>query len=169
MVSSGIGLDAAAFLGTQEIQSSKRRLPRLPKRLSYMLMGIWKLFRFVPVRGYLVLDGTKKIEFNHIYFVSVHIHPYEGGGFRFAPKANGSDGMLEVCVVHNSSRMGVLAAVADAFWGRAGRRRGVRYYGCREIWIHVDVPMQVHADEENCYSQTDIHLRCIEKKIQMIL
>ena len=119
------------------------------------------------MRGYLLLDGTRKVEFNHIYFISAHIHPYEGGGFRFAPKADGSDGLLEVCVVHNSSKMGLIPVLVDAFLGKAGHHRGVRFYECREVRIHVDRPMPVHTDGENCYCQTDIHFRCIEKAIRM--
>ena len=169
IVSSGIGLDAAVSYRLLEIQNKSGFRPWIPKRLAYLLLGIQILLHWVPPKGYLILDGTRKIEFNHIYFISIHVHPYEGGGFLFAPMADGADGMLEMCVVHNSTKQGVLISGINAFLGKGGYRRGVRYYSCREAWIHVDAPMMVHVDGENAYSQTDIHVRCIEKKVRMIV
>lgn len=117
----------------------------------------------------MVLDGVKKVEFNHIYFIASHIHPFEGGGFRFAPKADYSDGYLEVCVVHNAAKRRLVPILLDALFGRMGHHRGVRFYGCREVQIHTERPMPVHVDGESCFAQTDIHLRCVEKKIRMMV
>ncbi len=174
-VSSGMGLDAAICHDRLEFQKKARRNQksrrsfRLPGRLVCMLLGIRQFFRTRPVKGYLILDGTRKVEFNHIYFISAHIHPYEAGGFRFAPKADGSDGLLEVCVVHNSSRLGLVPVLVDALLGKTASHRGVRFYGCKEAQIHAERPVPVHADGENCYIQTDIHVRCIEKTIRMLV
>lgn len=177
-VSSGLGLDAAVCHSLAESRDRARKRmicrrgwagPGISGRLIYLLPGIKEFLKAAPVKGYLLLDGTKKVEFNHIYFISAHIHPFEGGGFRFAPGADGSDGLLEVCVVHNSSKQGLLPVMTDALLGKAVHHRGVRFYGCREVRIHVDCPMPVHVDGEDCYCQTDIHLRCIEKTLRVIV
>ncbi len=172
-VSSGLGFDAAVCHDLLNIRSrnrecyGKRRL--LPENFVYVLLGARQWLRAVPVKGFLLLDGSRKVEFNHIYFISAHIHPYEGGGFRFAPKADGSDGLLEVCVVHNSSKLGLIPVFWDALLGKSAHHKGVRFYECREVQVHVEKPVPVHADGEDCYCQTDIHLRCIEKSIRMIV
>lgn len=167
-VSSGIGLDAAVCHNL--LDSARKNRPRLfGGRVRYVLLGIWQLVCAKPAKGYLVLDGVKKVEFNHIYFISSHIHPFEGGGFKFAPKADYSDGLLEVCVVHNSLKYRLIPLLLDALLGRMGHHRGVRFYRCREVSIHVDRPMPVHVDGESCYCQTDIHLRCVEKKLRMMV
>ncbi|MCI8659014.1 MAG: diacylglycerol kinase family lipid kinase [Lachnospiraceae bacterium] len=175
-VSSGMGLDAAVChslrerRGRRQTKAGRRwACPRASGKLLYILPGLWQYIKAAPVKGYLLLDGTKKVEFNHIYFISAHIHPFEGGGFRFAPKADGTDGLLEICVVHNSSKQGLLPVLTDALLGKAVHHRGVRFYGCQEVRIHVERSMPVHADGEDCYCQTDIHLRCIEKRLQVIV
>ena len=33
----------------------------------------------------------------------MHVQPYEGGGFRFAPKADPGDGLLDICAVTDTS------------------------------------------------------------------
>lgn len=167
-VSSGIGLDAAVCHDL--LDSARRNRPRLfGGRLRYIVLGVRQLILAKPAKGYLVLDGVKKVEFNHIYFVSSHIHPFEGGGFKFAPKADYSDGQLEVCVVHNSAKHRMIPVIVDAMIGRVGHHRGVRIYRCREVFVHVERPMPVHVDGESCYCQTDIHLRCVEKKLRMMV
>lgn len=168
-VSCGIGLDAAVCQRIAEARSRRRRGRLSGGRLSYVFPGIRQLFTSSPAKGYLVLDGVRKVEFNHIFFVTACIHPYEGGGFKLAPNADGGDGVLEVCVAHNASRLGLLPVLVDAFFGRSGYHRGIRFYSGKELQVHVERPMAVHADGEGCYAQTDIHLRCIEKKIRMIM
>ncbi|MDD3251520.1 MAG: diacylglycerol kinase family lipid kinase [Lachnospiraceae bacterium] len=169
MVSSGIGLDAAVCHNLLDLSRRHQGWPGICGRFAYIFLGIKQLALAKPVKGFLLLDGIKKVEFNHIYFVSSHIHGYEGGGFKLIPKADYSDGLLDLCVIHNSSKLRVFPVLMDALCGRIGHARGVRFYQCREVTIHVERPMPVHVDGESCLSQTDIHLRCVEKKLRMIV
>ncbi len=167
-VSSGIGMDAAVCYSLHDLQCRpQKKLPGLG-RLSYVALGIRHFLFAKPSKGYLILDGVKKVEFNHIYFVSCHIHPYEGGGFLFAPKADGSDGLLEVCVAHHSAKRKLFPALLSALMKRAGHHRGLHHYQCREVQIHLENPMSVHVDGEYCMCHSDIHLRCVEKKLRMM-
>ena len=110
---------------------------------------------------------VQKIEFNHIYFISVHIHPYEGR-FCFAPQANYSDGRLAVCVAHSKGKGQLLGFLMGAMTRKLKKYKGVRHLECREIMIHLDRPLAVHADGESCCMQKDIQLRCIQKKLRVI-
>ncbi len=168
-VSTGIGLDAAVC---QEISESRIRkvLSRFHlEKLSYALIGIKQFLFARPVKGYLILDGVQKVEFNHIYFISAHIHPYEGGGFRFASGADPCDGKLTVCVIHHGKKSKLIPVLVDTFFGRRCRRPGLRSYACDEVEIHMDRPMAVHADGENCSEQREIHVRCIPQKLRMMV
>lgn len=169
MVCSGIGLDGAVYHNFLDIRRKKKNRTLALGRLGYLFLSIRQLFRAEPVKGYLVLDGVKKVEFNHIYSISTHIHPYDGGGLRLAPKADGADGRLEVCVLHNSRKTDMLPLLIGGLFGRIGRCRGMRFYSCSEVKIHVDEPRAVHVDGESCFSQTDIQLQCIERKLRVIL
>lgn len=169
MVSSGIGLNGAVFHNFLDIRSADKCRRITIGRVGYLLLVLKNLMLTGPVKGYLILDGQKKVEFNHIYSISVHIHPYEGGGVKVAPKADGEDGRLEVLVVHNIRKTDLLPLVAGVLAGRVGPHRGMRYFSCKEVQIHVDAPRAVHVDGESCFSQTDIQLRCISRKIRMII
>lgn len=164
LVSSGIGYDAAI---TQSVHSKKNTRIRLP-RLSYIIEGILGFFKFHTSSGYIILDNSQRHEYGHMFFVSAHIHQYEGGGFRFAPKALNSDGLLTLCVVHASSKRKLFKILLSSKLGNHLKYAGVRSYDCRELTVHSDRPLPVHADGEGCYMQNDIRIECIKGKLKFI-
>ncbi len=169
MISAGIGMDGAVChnLACSRIKQTLNRLHA--GKLSYWVMGIRQLATSYPVKGYLLLDGTQRVELNHIYFISAHIHAYEGGGFKFAPSADPCDGKLTLCVVHHSGKLKLIPFLVSSLLGHQKKYRGVRSYQCREVEIHTERPMPVHVDGESCMNQKDIHLRCIQGKVRMIV
>lgn len=121
MVSSGIGFDAAVCHRLLD-KSGTGGLRQILGRGRYILAGLKQLLTAKASRGHLILDGVRRVEFNHIYFVSVHNHGSEGGGFLFAPKAVCDDGELELCVAHTASKLRLFPVLFDAYRGHLGRR-----------------------------------------------
>lgn len=169
IVSAGIGLDAAVChsLLYQKPGFLRKHVP-LPES-GYLTAGLWQLLKAKPSKGYILLDRARKVEFNHIYFISAQIHPSEGGGFCFAPKTDPGDGKMTVCVVSHSSKLGLVPIFLRARLCLFSKKKGVRSYECREALIHTERPMAVHTDGESCQYQSDLEIRCIEKKIKMIV
>lgn len=168
-VSAGIGMDAAVC---QNVLVSRKRglLCRLHLgRAAYFLVGIRQLILAKPSKGYLLLNGVQKVEFNHAYFISAHIHPYEGGGFKFAPEADCGDGKLSICVMNNRKKRKVVPVLFNSFLGRKSLNKGIRFYSCEEAVVHMDQPMAVHVDGESCFCHKDVQLSCIGRKLRMII
>lgn len=168
LVSAGIGFDGAVCQAMVESAPSQGRLPFWPRRLSYIKAALCQLLRCRPCKGYILLDGVKKVEFNHIVFISCHIQPYEGGGLKLAPGADGSDGRLAVCVASHSSRSRLLSVFASAFLGRGRAVKGIRRYECGEVQIHTERPLPVHADGESCGQQAGLQVACVPRKIRVV-
>lgn len=168
MVSAGIGLNGAVCHNM--IYAHPKGIWKCfhLKKAPHFICGVKQLFKARPVRGYILLDGTKRVEFNHIYMIAVQNHACEGGGFRLAPKADCSDGSLEVCVLSHSSKREVLSILIRAWLGRS-YNRGVRIFNCREVQIHTERPMAVHVDGESCFSQSELEIRCIERAVRVIV
>lgn len=167
IVSAGIGLDAEVC---QHMQRSaiKNICNRIHlRRLSYRILGFIQYLKEKPIRGYILLDGTRRVEFNYIYFISAQIQPCEGGGFWFAPKADSSDGNLEVCIVSHASKRQVLGTLLRALFQRS-HNRGLRCFSCREVQIYTERPMAVHVDGESCQYQSNLEVRCIERKLKIV-
>lgn len=168
-VSAGMGLDAAVCAGIHDSALGRLLKCLHLERFSYIILGIVQLFWAKPVKGYIVLDRVKKIEFNHIYFMSAHIHPYEGGGFRFAPGADGSDGKLSVCVVSHGNKRKLMNTLVSALFGRRKEIRGIRRYECREVAFYAERSLPVHTDGEFCGVWERLEASCIGKKIRLII
>ena len=153
IVSAGIGLDAEVC---QHMQRSaiKNICNRIHlRRLSYRILGFIQYLKAKPIRGYILLDGTRRVEFNYIYFISAQIQPCEGGGFWFAPKADSSDGNLEVCIVSHASKRRCLEPCSGRCSGApttggfgasaAGRSRSTRNARWQFTWTaRLSVPEQ---------------------------
>ncbi len=169
VVSSGIGMDAAVCGNIAEVRARQTGRGIFLGKWNYLVLGIRQLILAKPVKGCLILDSTKKVEFNHIYFISAHIHPYEGGGFLFAPGADPSDGQLDVRVVHQDRKLRLVPILLGALLGSRRNHPGSRLYTCREAEIRLDRPMAVHYDGESCARQQELQLRCISSKIRMIV
>lgn len=169
IVSAGIGMDAAVCHNLLYSRMRKFFNRTHAVRLCYVMTGIKQLLLARPTKGYIILDGAKKVEFNYIYFIAAQLHPSEGGGFRFAPKADYSDGKIDLCIVSHPSRVHMIPVLLKSLFLRTTKNKGIRIYQCREATIHTDRPMAVHADGESCLYQSDLDIRCIERKVRMIV
>ncbi len=167
-VCAGLGMDASVSRGLLELQEKKPiRLLGLEKSACF-LIGVKKLIRAKPVKGYIVLDRTRKVEFNHIYFISAHILPYEGG-FRLAPQAGGNDGQLSICVVNHGSKWRLFSIMLRALFFRKKGRTGIRTYKCQEAYIHVERPLASHVDGEDSGIWSDLQAQCIARRLRVIV
>ncbi len=167
IMSAGIGLDAELYLNADEKKEASKLLTLRMLKKWYSKLSI--LFSSGSSKGYVLIDGFKKIEFNHIFFISSHIHPYSLGGLRLAPKADNLDGELTICIVHQRSKLRLLRIMLSAVFGNHLKYAGVRNYDCNELKIHLESPMSVHTDGRQCGKCTDIHLHCVKQKLKFLI
>lgn len=168
LLSAGIGPEGA--FQDRDFRQGRGRILRWLHMDEFldMIVGIKQILKFTPVKGYLLLDGTKKVEFTRLYFITANIHPIASGGFKMAPRPSYGDGKLAVCVIHGIAKYHLIPLCLRAKWWNLNKERGVRYYECREAAIHLEEPRPVHVDGVNCPGQTDLHIRCIERKLRLI-
>lgn len=166
-VSCGIGFDASVCHGMLYTKWKKILNAVHLGKLSYIIVGLKELVCMKTVNGYLELDG-ERIELKKLAFVSFHVQPYEGGGFKFAPKADCQDGRLELCVMAGGSRLELVPVLLNALFGRSKDSAHVHHYSCRTAKIHLDKPCHVHTDGEVYDQQTDIVVADSGRKINLI-
>lgn len=71
-----------------------------------------------------------------------------GNGARIAPDAQLDDGLLDLVVVEERSRLATIANVPRLFTGGVARIRGVSISRIRAATVQADEPMTVHVDGE---------------------
>jgi len=168
-VSCGIGYDAGVC-ETMDRLGMKHTLSKVKlQKQAYIMLGAVDILRTKPVKGYVIIDDDRRVEFSDIIFISVHNHVTEGGGKKFAPQADYQDGILNVCVMHTKSKVHFATILAKGIGGNHPKEQGVRLFDCKSIRIHSEQPLAVHTDGELFEHQTDIEVTCVERKLKIIV
>lgn len=163
----GIGLDAAICHNLLCCQARNHMGRFHMTKLLNLILGLKQLMLAKPVKGYLVLDGVKKVEFNYIYFITFRI------GTEKIKKKKGQEqaenhGKMTVYVANSSQKRKMVPIMKDVIMGTRKKERGIRIFECSEASIHLERPLAVHVDGESCMCQQDMEVRCIPKRIQFI-
>lgn len=167
-VSLGLGLDAAIC---HEVLSS--RLKRLLNRihlgkLIYFLIAFKQLLLYNPGTLSLELDGNRKFTYGNAWFAVVMNQSTEGGGLRLCPNARPNDGILDVCVVANVSRLKIALLLPTAFFGLHTHIRGVHIFRCKCISIHSNTSCPVHLDGESAGNRYSVSVFTENKTLKVI-
>jgi YegS/Rv2252/BmrU family lipid kinase len=168
-ISAGIGYDAAVC---QEVLATpaKKVFNRLGLgKLIYLYVALKQLLFLNPAPMTICLDGQRKYNFRKVYFTAVMNQKYEGGGFKFCPRAKYNDGILDVIIVEGMSRLKVLACLPTAFFGKHTHFKGIHILRCKSIEINSAVPAAVHKDGESGGIQGRIYVSLEDKPVKIIL
>ena len=166
-VSCGIGFDAAVC---EEANRSriKERLNRIGLgKLAYLGVALKQLFSAKSVSCRLSLNG-EEITIRKFLFVACMIHKYEGGGFMFAPNADSSDGLLDLCAVGSIPKLLILFALPTAFFGKHYIFRGIDAYQADSVRIRTTSPLWLHTDGEVPDRYDDIMVTCQKGVLNII-
>lgn len=169
IVSTGIGYDAAV---TSECNISpvKKLLNKFHLgKLAYLLIGIKHIFIRKTEDMTVTIDDHAPVTFKNVFFISVHNHPYEGGGFAFAPDAVPSDGLLDLCVIHGLNKLQLIPVLLASMKGKHTRFKGADTIRCRSVRVTCAVPQPMHADGESCGRHTGFEARVCPHSFNMLL
>lgn len=164
----GIGLDAAIchnlLCSSFKTQMSRVRMDRV----HHFAIGLRQLALAKPVKGYIVFDNVKRVELDHIYFITFHVCEGEKKKKKSSSQAENEDGKMRVYVANSSRKSKMIPILFDIVMGVRRKERGIRVFECSEASVHLNRPLAVHVDGESCMCQKDIEIRCIPKRIRMI-
>jgi diacylglycerol kinase (ATP) len=136
----GIGFDgqvAAAMLDRRGWQAG---------RAGYLLTTLAELRRYANRRVALVVDGAASV--HDVLLVAIANGAYYGGGMRIAPEARPDDGLLDICVVGDISRMTAVRQLPNLYRGTHVRHPQVSTYTGRTVELDGDATTLLHLDGE---------------------
>jgi YegS/Rv2252/BmrU family lipid kinase len=138
-------LDAAATGFDGQVNRLANRLP-LRGRPRYVGATLLRLPFSRPSRFTIELDGDRLD--TTAWMVTVTNGPTYGGGLRIAPAARMDDGRLDVVVVGQMSRLGLLRALPTVFDGSHIDNPAVVAYQGKRLTVTVSPAVPVYADGE---------------------
>jgi YegS/Rv2252/BmrU family lipid kinase len=138
----GVGFDAEVAAAMSEPGH------RLGGTTGYLLGVLAVLRRYRPRALRLRVDDT---EFTgRVMMVALANAPFYGGGMQVAPTADPSDGLLDVIVIQEVSRLRFLAQFPRVFRGTHVTDPAVKQFRGRVLTIEGDADTHVMADGEPC-------------------
>lgn len=169
LVSAGIGFDAAVCAGVNG-SALKKVLSKLGlSKLSYLLIALKILFTEKKAACTVTMDdGVRSHHMDRAMFAAVMIERYEGGGFMFAPNADASDGLFDLCMIGDISVPRFLISLPKAKRGTHFSIKGADHALAGKVTIHTDLPLYVHADGDVIARATDITFTCLQQVLQLL-
>ncbi len=145
-ISSGLGFDAAIC---QEVEVSSMK-PMLNKiglgKLVYIAVALHLIFATEKTAARLITDGREK-KMNLLFAVAMN-QKYEGGGFKFAPDAEDTDGQLDICAADDLSQWDFFRIFPYAYSGKHVRFKGVSIHRTADCELITEEAKWVHTDGE---------------------
>jgi len=114
--------------------------------LGYIVCVTKALKSFKPFEVEITIDGDTWRE--RVMMVTVANAPFYGGGMKIAPDANMNDGVLDICIVKEISKLELLWEFPKVFKGTHIYHPRIMIKSGRRIRLTSDEPRNIYADGE---------------------
>jgi diacylglycerol kinase (ATP) len=133
----GIGLDGWANYYASQYQNVRGQ--------AVYVLGILKaVYHFRGSNMRLIIDEEKMDK--QLLMVTVCNGPEEGGGFKVAPGASNSDGLIDLLTIEKMSVARILWYLPKFLFQPGKKLKGVRRVRCKKVTIESETPVAVHCD-----------------------
>lgn len=133
----------------------------------YALALLRALPRFKAAQFEVTLDNGTPRRFTG-YSVAAANSKQFGGGMLLAPNASLTDGLLDVVIIEDMSKLRFLALAPTVFSGRHVRKRGVDVVRGRELHISASERFILYADGE-AIAELPVTIRVLPGAVRMIV
>jgi diacylglycerol kinase family enzyme len=141
------GLDSEVGVRVNELRGKKL----IPQTLAYYYGLVEQFIKKPNVNAKVTVDGEELFDGEKI-LIAIGNGAYCGGGFKAATKASLCDGLLDVCIVDNITRLQFIDLVGSYKKGTHLEHKRVKhlitYLKCREITVEYSKPQNVVFDGE---------------------
>ncbi|MGH7700670.1 MAG: diacylglycerol/lipid kinase family protein [Gemmatimonadales bacterium] len=126
---------------------ARNAMPGLAGFLSYLVPVVRTFFRFRPPR--FAVEAAQHTERGNMMMVEVCNGTTAGGSYRFAPEADPTDGLLDVCLVRQVSVPRFLVAIPRVMRGTHTQMKEMQLFRTVRLVIRsLDAPLLLHLDGE---------------------
>lgn len=136
----GLGLEAALFPAAEEIKSSNLR-----STIRGVVSGLKTLFTYKPIKLKMALDGQERHHYNAIQ-VTICNAPVYGAHLQAAPDALMDDGLLDIVIYKNFSKLEFLKHAISISQGRRELQPKIKRRRAKTLRISADHPIEIQAD-----------------------
>ena len=130
----------------------------------YAILRVLPKFTPRPVR----LRTESATRHEEIMFAAIGNTRQYGGGIKITPDAVFDDGLLDLCIVHKTTRVELLKTLPKAYTGAHVKSPFVEMGRGREFHFESEIPMAVYADGEPL-TRTPVSFSIAAQKLRVVL
>ena len=166
-VANGLRYLGVAGLGfDSEVADFANRNVKFLRGSAVYLYAIFRVLpKFTPRRVRIRTENGVRDE--EIMFAAVGNSRQYGGGIRITPDAKIDDGLLDLCIVHRTTRMELLKTLPKAYTGAHVRSAFVEMGRGREFHFDGEQVMAVYADGEPL-TRTPVSFGLADQKLRIV-
>lgn len=160
LISSGVGYDAdiCEEAGRSSLKSTLNKI-NLGK-LVYVMTGVKQIFTRKSVAATIYMDEQEPLKIPQLFFVVGMIHEKEGGGVPFCPRADATDGLLDVCLVKKMSKLKLLLAIVLVYLRKHYIFKNITEHRCEKLRVELEQPQWFHIDGETSEKIEQMEVVC---------
>ncbi len=156
----GIGFDALVAV-------ESRKIPKLTGLPLYMVAVLRTLLlTYRTPRVHIQMDNVRLSQ--GITMIAVANGACYGGGFWVAPQADVQDGLLDVVLARELSRLAILRLLPHVVRGTHLDKEPVRSFRSRRVIVEADEPLPIHADGEIWPAAERLDIELLPGKLRVI-
>ena len=167
-ISSGLGFDARICEEANHAPMKKALNHLGLGKLIYILVALRLILMNHRFRCGIKLDGQKKTYRKCLFAVCMNTS-YEGGGFKFCPKASDRDSVLDLCIADSIDPLRFFLLFPKAYGGKHIFHRGIHISSGQKIRIKTGIPVWLHTDGEVSFKTTDVTFSVYPEKLNLLM
>ena len=156
----GIGFDA--LIGEKFDQNKKRGLS------SYIKTVISEFFYYQPEKYQITINNQQKIERRAFLITFANASQY-GNNARIAPKADISDGKLDICILSPFRFYKALFIGIRLFSGNIDKSPHISHHQASEIYVERASDAIIHIDGETCHLGKNLNISLISSGLKILV
>ena len=158
---SSIGFDANVVFNADKF----KKVPGITGSMAYLISIIYTIFQKRICDIKIDIDG-KKIKMKAL-LAAIANGKYYGGGIIPTPDAKLDDGLFDVCLVSDMSRIHIFSLFPKYMKGLHGKLKQVSFYKAKKISIESEDALCLNIDGEIISART-INFEILEKAIKVV-
>jgi diacylglycerol kinase (ATP) len=144
----GVGFDAEVSMEANKLRMKKWLNLLGIGSFTYVVALLKKAITFQQTDVELTIDD-QILYYPKVWFITVSNQPYYGGGMQISPSALPNDGLLNITVVHDLSRIKLLLIFVSVFLGKHTMFKEVRTRTGKKVTITSNESLHIHTDGES--------------------
>jgi YegS/Rv2252/BmrU family lipid kinase len=160
----GVGIGFDAVVGFEAA-----KMKRLHGFANYIVAALKTIFLFFHAPQVKIESNDDSIQLSTL-MISIMNGRRMGGGFMMAPNGLPSDGLLDVCIVEQVSRLRILKLISHFMKGTQATQKNIRTSRTSHLVVTaIQGSLPAHADGETiCVAGQQLSIELLPRQIEMI-